>query len=156
METFTAIHVIISLFAILTGLFVLGAMLSNKDLSRLTAIFLIFTIATSVTGFFFPFHGFTPAIGVGIISLVLLAVAVCARYIGHTRGFWRWLYIVTALMSLYLNCFVLVVQSFQKIPALKAIAPTQTEPPFAVTQIIVLLAFIVLTVISLIRFRPNR
>jgi hypothetical protein len=156
METFTAIHVIISLFAILTGLFVLGAMLSNKDLSRLTAIFLIFTIATSVTGFFFPFHGFTPAIGVGIISLVLLAVAVCARYIGHTRGFWRWLYIVTALMSLYLNCFVLVVQSFQKIPALKAIAPTQTEPPFAVTQIVVLLAFIVLTVISLIRFRPNR
>ena len=156
METFTAIHVIISLFAILTGLFVLGAMLSNKDLSRLTAIFLIFTIATSVTGFFFPFHGFTPAIGVGIVSLVLLAVAVCARYIGHTRGFWRWLYIVTALMSLYLNCFVLVVQSFQKIPALKAIAPTQTEPPFAVTQIVVLLAFIVLTVISLIRFRPNR
>jgi len=156
METFTAIHVIISLFAILTGLFVLGAMLSNKDLSRLTAIFLIFTIATSVTGFFFPFHGFTQAIGVGIISLVLLAVAVCARYIGHTRGFWRWLYIVTALMSLYLNCFVLVVQSFQKIPALKAIAPTQTEPPFAVTQIVVLLAFIVLTVISLIRFRPNR
>jgi hypothetical protein len=156
METFTAIHVIISLVAILSGLFVLGAMLSNKDLSRLTAIFLVFTIATSVTGFFFPFHGFTPAIGVGIISLVLLAIAVCARYIGHTTGVWRWLYIVTALMSLYLNCFVLVVQSFQKIPALKAIAPTQTEPPFAATQIVVLLAFVVLTVISLIRFRPNR
>jgi uncharacterized membrane protein len=156
METFTAIHVIISLIAIFTGLVVLVAMLSNKDLSRLTAIFLIFTIATSVTGFFFPFHGFTPAIGVGIISLVLLAIAVVARYVGHTRGFWRWLYIITALMSLYLNCFVLVVQLFQKVPALKAIAPTQTEPPFAATQIIVLIAFVVLTVISLIRFRPNR
>ena len=147
---------IISLVAIFTGLVVLAAMLSNKDLSRLTGIFLIFTIATSVTGFFFPFHGFTPAIGVGIISMVLLAIAVYARYIGHTRGFWHWLYIVTALMSLYLNCFVLLVQSFQKVPALKALAPTQTEPPFAVAQLVVLIAFVILTILSLLRFRPDR
>jgi len=88
--------------------------------------------------------------------MVLLAIAVYARYIGHTRGFWRWLYIVTALMSLYLNCFVLVVQSFQKVPALKALAPTQTEPPFAVAQLVVLIAFVILTILSLLRFRPDR
>jgi hypothetical protein len=156
METYTVIHVIISLIAIFAGLVVLAGMLTNKDLPRWTAVFLGFTVATSVTGFFFPFHGFTPAIGVGIISMVLLAIALFARYVRHTIGPWRWLYIVTGLMSLYLNCFVLVVQSFMKVPALKAIAPTQTEPPFAVTQLTVLVLFVVLTIISLIRFRPHR
>ena len=156
MKTFTAIHVIISLIAIFAGLVALAGMLTNRDLPRWTAVFLAFTVATSVTGFLFPFHGFTPAIGVGIISMVLLAIAIFARYLRHTVGHWRWLYIVTALMSLYLNCFVLVVQLFQKVPALKALAPTQTEPPFAVTQLAVIGVFVVLTIISLIRFRPNR
>jgi uncharacterized membrane protein len=156
MEIFTTIHVIISLIAIFAGLVALAGMLNNSDLHRWTAIFLAFTVATSVTGFLFPFHGFTPAIGVGIISMILLAIAIFARYSRHTVGHWRWLYVVTAIMSLYLNCFVLVVQSFQKIPALKALAPTQSEPPFAVAQLTVLVLFIVLTIISLIRFRPKR
>ena len=156
MKTFTAIHVLISLIAILTGFVVLGGMLTRKSLPLWTGVFLAFTVATSVTGFLFPFHGFTPAIGVGIISMVLLALAIFARYLRHSMGNWRWIYIVTALMSLYLNVFVLVVQLFQKVPALKALAPTQTEPAFAITQLSVLIIFVVLTISSLVRFRVTR
>jgi hypothetical protein len=114
------------------------------------------TLLTSVTGFFFPFHGFTPAIGVGIISLVLLAVAILARYGRKLSGAWRWIYVVTAMLSLYLNVFVLIVQLFQKVPALKTLAPTQSEPPFQIAQLGVLLIFILLTIFAAIRFRPGR
>ena len=109
-----------------------------------------------MTGFFFPFHGFTPAIGVGIISLLVLAVAIYARYPRQLAGAWRWIYVVGAVISLYFNVFVLVVQSFEKIPALHAMAPTQTEPPFKLTQLVVLALFALLTIIAAIRFRPEQ
>jgi hypothetical protein len=105
--------------------------------------------------FFFPFHGFTPAIGVGIISLIVLAIAILARYSRHLAGHWRWIYVVTAMIALYLNVFVLIVQSFEKIPALHVLAPTQTEPPFAITQLVVLGLFILIGLVAAIRFRPE-
>jgi MFS family permease len=101
-----------------------------------------------VTGFFFPFHGFTPASGLGIISLLVLAVAIYARYPRQLAGHWRWIYVVTAVVALYFNFFVGLVQSFEKIPALHALAPTQTEPPFKLTQLVVLALFAVLTIIA--------
>ena len=128
-------------------------MLSSKRLDGWTKWFLITTVLTSVTGFFFPFHGFTPAIGFGIISLIVLAIAIFARYSRHLAEHWRWLYVVTATIALYFNVFVLIVQSFQKIPALHALAPTQTEPPFKLTQLVVLALFVVLAIAATIRFR---
>ena len=154
MKTFTQIHVAISLIAIVTGLVVMFGLLLRNRLDRWTALFLLFTVATSVTGFFFPFHGFTPAIGVGIISMLVLALAIFARYGRHLAGPWRWIYVITAMVALYLNVFVLIVQSFQKISILKALAPTQSEPPFLFTQLITLLLFIVLSIVATIRFRP--
>jgi MFS family permease len=106
-----------------------------------------------VTGLFFPFSGVTPGIILAIISLILLAVAIVARYGRHLSGAWRWIYVVTAMISLYLNVFVLVAQLFQKVPALKALAPTQSEPPFAITQLVVLAIFVLLTLLAAIRFR---
>jgi hypothetical protein len=152
MQTFTAIHVVISLIGILSGLVVMFGMLASKPLDRWTVLFLLTTAATSLTGFFFPFHSLTPAIVVGAISLVILAVAILARYVGHLAGAWRWIYVVSAAVALYLNVFVLVVQLFQKVPALKALAPTQSEPPFAVSQLIVLVAFVVLAIAATRRF----
>jgi len=111
-------------------------------------------VLTSVTGFFFPFHGFTPAIGLGIISLLVLAIAIYARYPRQLAGHWRWIYVVGAVISFYFNVFVGIVQSFEKIPALTAMAPTQTEPPFKLTQLVVLALFIVLGIVAAIRFRP--
>ena len=156
MKTFTQIHVAISLVAILSGLVVMFGLFASKRLDRWTAFFLATTVATSVTGFFFPFHGFTPAIGVGIVSLVVLAVAIFARYARHLAGAWRWMYVVTAIIALYLNVFVLIVQLFQKVPTLKALAPTQSEPPFAATQLVVLVLFIAITIVSAIKFRIAR
>jgi MFS family permease len=106
--------------------------------------------------FFLPFHGITPAIKLGIISSVVLLVAIYARYAKHPAGAWRWIYVVGAVISLYFNVFVLVVQSFEKLPALHAMAPTQTEQPFKLTQLIALAVFILLTLISVIRFHPER
>jgi len=126
-------------------------LLARNRLDRWTALFLLFTVATSLTGFFFPFHGFTPAIGVGIISMLVLALAIFARYGRHLAGAWRWIYVITAMVALYLNVFVLIVQSFQKISLLKALAPTQSEPPFLFTQLIALTLFIVLTIVAAIR-----
>ncbi len=111
------------------------------------------TVATSVTGFFFPFHQFTPAHAVGIISLFVLAVAILARYARHLAGAWRWIYVVSSMVALYLNVFVLIVQAFQKIPILKAMAPTQSEPPFLVAQVLALTLFVFLTVVATIKFR---
>ena len=151
--TFTKIHVVISLIGILTGLVVLFGLIGGRRLNRWTAWFLVTTVATSVTGFFFPFHGVTPGIIVGIISLLLLAVAIFARYFRRFVGAWRWIYVVTAMIALYLNVFVLIAQLFQKVPSLKALAPTQTEPPFLVAQLSTLLIFVLLTIAATIRFR---
>lgn len=154
-EILTRVHVVISLIAICSGLVVMFGLLTAKRLDRWTAIFLITTVATSATGFLFPFHGFTPAIGVGLISFGLLAVAIVARYAFRLAGAWRLLYVVTALLALYLNVFVLIAQLFQKVPPLKALAPTQSEPPFLVTQLIVLVAFVFFIAASAIRFHTE-
>jgi hypothetical protein len=153
LHIYTIIHTLISLVAIFTGLIVLFGMLGGKRLDGWTKWFLITTVLTSVTGFFFPFHGFTPAIGVGIISLIVLAIAIVARYSRHLAGHWRWLYVVTATIALYFNVFVLIVQSFQKIPALHALAPTQTEEPFKLSQLVVLALFVLLGIVAAMRFR---
>ena len=153
MTTFTQVHVALSLIGIVSGFVVAFGLLAAKRLDSWTAFFLISTVATSVTGFFFPFHGFTPAIGVGIVSLVVLAVAIFARYTRKLTGAWHWIYVVTAMIALYLNVFVLIVQLFQKVPALKALAPTQSETPFLVAQLVAFAFFVVLTIFAAIRFR---
>jgi len=154
LKTLTDVHVAISLIAILSGLVVLLGLLTGRRLDHWTSFFLLTTVATSVTGFFFPFHGFTPAIGVGIVSLVVLAVAIFARYPRRLAGAWRGIYIISATLALYLNVFVLIVQSFQNVPALKALAPTQSEPPFLVAQLLALILFAVLGILAAIKFRP--
>ena len=151
--TLTKIHVVISLMGILTGVVVLIGLISGRRLNGWTAWFLTSTVGTSVTGFFFPFHGVTPGIILGIISLLLLAVAIFARYFRRFVGPWRGIYVVTAMIALYLNVFVLIAQLFQKVPALKALAPTQTDPPFLVAQLSTLLIFILLTIAAALRFR---
>jgi hypothetical protein len=156
LSPFTKLHVVISLIGIVSGLVVMFGLLVGRRLNGWTALFLISTVLTSVTGFFFPFHGVTPAIVVGITSLVLLAVAIVARYARHLAGAWRWIYVVTAMISLYLNVFVLIVQLFQKVPVFKALAPTQSEPPFAVVQLVVLALFVVLTITAAIRSRGEQ
>jgi hypothetical protein len=155
LRAYTIIHTLISLIGIVTGLIVLFGLLAGKRLDGWTKWFLITTVLTSVTGFFFPFHGFPPAIALGIMSLIVLAVAIFARYPRHLAGHWRWIYVVTSVIALYFNVFVLVVQSFEKIPALHAMAPTQTEPPFKLTQLFVLAIFVLLGTIAAIRFRPT-
>ena len=154
LQTLTHLHVAISLVAILSGLVVLFGLLTARRLDHWTSFFLLTTVATSVTGFFFPFHGFTPAVVVGIISLVVLVVAIVARYARQLGGASRWIYVVSATLALYLNVFVLIVQSFQKVPALKALAPTQTETPFLVAQLLALVLFVVLGIVAAIKFRP--
>jgi hypothetical protein len=153
LHIYTIIHTFISLVGIFTGFVVLFGLLAGKRLDGWTKWLLITMVATSVTGFFFPFHGFTPTIAFGIISLFIPAIAIYARYPKRLAGAWRWIYVVSVLIALYLNVFVLIVQTFQKVPALKAIAPTQSEPPFAITQLIALSLFIVLTIIGIIRFQ---
>jgi hypothetical protein len=149
-------HVLISLIGILSGLVVMIGLLSGKRLDGWTALFLLSTVLTSVTGLLFPFHGFTPGIGLAIISLIILAVAIYARYPRNLAHAWRWIYVVTAMLALYFNVFVLVAQLFQKVPALKALAPTESEPPFAITQLVVLLLFAALTVVGVIKFRDKQ
>jgi hypothetical protein len=152
LAAYTLFHVAISLAGIFTGLIVAYGLLTSRRFDGWTAIFLVTTAATSVTGLLFPFHGFKPSYVVGLISLVILAIASFARYRRRLAGSWRWIYVVTAMIALYLNVFVLIVQSFMKVPTLKALAPTQSEPPFAVTQLAVLAVFVVLTVIAAVRF----
>jgi hypothetical protein len=155
METYTLVHVVISLIAIATGFVVLAGLLKNQRLDGWTAVFLVTTTATSLTGFGFPFVRLLPSHIVGAISLVVLAVAVIARYRHRMARRWRATYVITAVMALYFNVFVLVVQSFQKVPALAALAPTQSEPPFAIAQLIVLAAFLVLGYLAVVRFREK-
>jgi hypothetical protein len=154
-ENFTILHVAISLIGIVSGLIVLFGMLGARRLPGWTALFLATTVLTSVTGFMFPINGLTPAIAVGVISIVILAIALMALYVKHLSGAWRWIYVTTALAALYFNVFVLIVQSFQKVPALQKLAPTQSEPPFSVTQGVVLVAFLVLGTMAARRFRPG-
>ncbi len=153
-QNFTLLHVAITLVAIASGMIVLFGMLGAHRLPGWTALFLVTTILTSVTGFMFPIHGFTPALGVGTISLVILAIALLALYSKHLAGSWRWIYVATAVTALWFNVFVLIAQSFQKLPALQALAPTQSEPPFLIAQGVALAAFLVLGVLAASRFRP--
>lgn len=153
LSTFTFLHVIISLIGIGSGLVVLYGLLVGKRLDGVTAIFLLSTVLTSVTGFFFPFEHLLPSHIVGIISLVLLALAILARYSFHLDGVWRSTYVVSAVLALYLNCFVLVAQAFLKAPALHALAPNGKESPFLVTQLILLALFVVLAILAAKRFK---
>jgi hypothetical protein len=152
LSAFTLFHVVLSLVGIASGLVVLYGLLESKRFNGWTAIFLTTTVATSATGFLFPFHGITPGIIVGILSLIVLAFAIVARYRYGLAGGWRATYVATSVTALYFNVFVLVVQSFEKVPALKALAPTQTEAPFAVTQLVVLAIFIALGARAVIKF----
>ena len=152
-SAFIFVHVLLSLIGIGSGFVVMLGLLTGKQLDAWTALFLATTVATSVTGFGFPVEHLLPSHEVGIISLVVLAVAILARYALHLAGAWRRIYVVGAAVALYLNVFVGVVQAFQKVPALTAMAPNQTEPPFVVTQLVVLALFIVLTIVASKRFR---
>ena len=149
---FTLLHVVITLVAIGSGLIVVGGMFASHRLPLTTALFLLTTALTSLTGFLFPIHGLTPALSVGILACVVLAVALFALYKEHLAGAWRWIFAVTAVAS---QVFVLVVQSFVKVAALNALAPTQTEPPFAITQAAVLAIFILIALIAAVKFRPG-
>lgn len=156
--TYTLLHVLISLVGIGTGLVVVFGFLTGKRFDGVTVVFLITTVLTSVTGFGFPFDHLLPSHKVGIISLVVLAIAIPARYMFHLAGASLSIYVVGAMAALYLNVFVLVVQAFLKVPALKELAPTQKEPPFLIAQLVVLLVFIVLTILAAERSRvgPER
>jgi hypothetical protein len=158
LSTFTMVHVIISLIGIVSGLFVLYGLLSSREMPGMTALFLLTTILTSVTGFLFPFDKLLPSHMIGILSLVLLAIACIALYVMKLAGAWRRIYMLTALVALYLNVFVLVIQSFLKIGPLHALAPSvpPSEPPFAIVQGIILVLFVVAIIASLRRFRPVR
>jgi len=153
--TFTVLHVIISLVGILSGAVVLAGMLGSRRLEGWTALFLATTVLTSVTGFFFPFDHLLPSHIVGILSLVVLAVAILALYVYRLAASWRWVYVMGAVVSLYLNVFVAVVQAFQKLPFLKPLAPTQSEPPFLVAQIAVMALFVVLGIAAIRSFHPE-
>jgi len=148
------IHVLLSLTGIAAGFVVLYGLLAGKPHGGWTAVFLATTVLTSVTGFPLPATGLLPSHIVGVLSLVLLAVAIAALYVYRLAGAWRWIYVATAVTALYLNVFVGVVQSFQKLAFLKPLAPTQSEAPFLVAQVLVLALFIVLGIIAARRFRP--
>ena len=159
---FTLLHVITSLLAIVSGLVVLFGMLGSHRMAGWTLFFLVTTILTSVTGFFFPIHGFTPALGVGAVSLVILLIALVALYGKHLTGAWRWIYVVTAITALWFNVLVVIVQAFQKIFFLNPLAP-QVGPPFAepqnthfvIAQVVAMAFFVVLGILAAIRFRPG-
>ncbi|HTE96242.1 MAG TPA: hypothetical protein VK678_22470 [Bradyrhizobium sp.] len=160
LSMFVTVHVIISLIGIVAGIIVMFGLLGSNRMPGLTAIFLLFTILTSATGFLIPpllTETLLPSHMIGILSLALLAVACIALYGMQLSGAWRWIYVVTAMISLYLNVFVLVIQSFLKVPALHALAPSvpPSEPPFAVVQGIVLVFFIIVIVGAVRRYRPT-
>jgi len=142
LETYTLVHVVLSLVGIASGVIVVIGLLRVRPRNGLTALFLTTTVATSATGYGFPFTHLLPSHVIGAISLVVLALAIYARYARHQAGRWRATYVICAVAALYLNVFVLVVQLFLKVPSLHALAPTQSEPPFAITQLIVLAIFI--------------
>jgi hypothetical protein len=148
-------HVIVSLIGIVSGIVVLFGMLGARRMAGLTAVFLLTTVLTSITGFLLPAEHLLPSHVVGIISLVVLAIALVALYLRRLAGAWRWIYVVTATAALYFNCFVGVAQAFQKLSALHALAPTQSEPPFLIAQLVVLAIFIVLGFLAVRKFYPK-
>ena len=157
--TFVLVHVVISLIGIVAGLIVMFGMLGSKRQPGLTAVFLLTTILTSATGFVIPpllSEKMLPSHLFGLMSLGLLAIACVALYVMNLRGAWRWIYALTALVALYLNMFVLVVQSFLKVPALHALAPSvpPAEPPFAIAQGILLVFFVIVIIGVIRRYRP--
>jgi hypothetical protein len=154
-STFTAVHVVLSLIGIVSGLIVLFAMLGGKRLDGWTLLFLATTVLTSATGFFFPRGQVLPSHIVGVISLVVLAAVTLALYVYRLAGSWRWIYAAGAVLALYLNVFVGIVQSFQKLPFLQPLAPTQSEPPFLIAQLAVLALFIAFGVLATVRFHPD-
>ena len=159
LSTFVIVHVIISLIGIVAGIIVMFGLLGSNRMPGLTAIFLLFTILTNATGFLIPpllSETLLPSHIIGILSLVLLAIACVALYGMKLSGAWRWIYVVTAMLSLYLNVFVLIIQSFLKVPALHALAPSvpPSEPPFAIVQGIVLLFFVIVIIGAVRRYRP--
>jgi len=155
LSAFTLFHVIISMVGIASGLVVLYGFLTSNRSEGWTTLFLTTTVATSATGFLFPVQHFLPSHAVGIISLILLGIAIPARRVFHLAAAWGRIFVGTSVTALYLNVFVLVVQLFLKVPALKALAPTQSEPPFQIAQLTVLLLFIVLGTLATVRFRSN-
>jgi len=155
LQAFTLAHVILSLIGIGAGLIVVAGFLAEKELPGWNSWFLWTTILTSVTGYFFPFHGFKPSYVIGALSLLLLAPAYYAWHSRRLAGGWRLTYVITAMLALYLNVFVLIFQLFDKVPALKALAPTKSEQPFKLTNLVVLVIFFLLTIFSAIRFRAT-
>jgi hypothetical protein len=156
LSTYTVIHTILSLIGIAAGIVALFQMIGGKLSKGWTWLFLFTTILTSVTGFGFPVTGLMPSHIFGVISLAVLALALYALYSKHLAGAWRWIYVVTAAIALYLNCFVGVVQAFQKLPPLQPLAPTQSEPPFQIAQLALLLVFIILGFLAVRKFHPER
>ncbi len=154
MFAFTLLHVAISLVGIASGFVVAYGLLTDRRLPRWTALFLGTTVLTSVTGFMFPYHGVTPGIVLGVLSLLVLGPALYARYGRRMEGSWRAVYVVTALVAFYFNFFVLIAQSFQKIPALHVLAPTGTEWPFLVAQLAAVVAFAVVGYKATARYHP--
>jgi len=154
MTTFGLVHTLISLVGIVSGFVVILGMFDGKRLPGWTAVFLLTTVATSATGFGFPFGVLLPSHKIGILSLVLLAIAIVALYVRHLAGAWRWIYVVCAVLAQYFNCFVLVVQLFRRVTVLQELAPTQSEPPFAAAQIVVLLLFVWIGIRAVKRFHP--
>jgi hypothetical protein len=150
------IHVLLSLIGIISGFVVLYGLLIGRPFGGWTTLFLAATILTSITGFPLAPFGIDPPRVVGVISLVLLALAIAAFYAFRLAGAWRWVYIGSATAALYLNVFVGVVQAFQKLPFLQPLAPTQSEPPFLVAQIAVLVIFVAFGILAVIRFHPER
>jgi len=149
------VHVAISLVGIASGFVVVFAMLAARPLPGWTALFLWTTVATSVSGFPLPAKHFMPSHTIGILSLIALAIALLALYRRKLAGGWRVAYVVSAMIALYFNVFVLVVQSFRHVAALEALAPTQTEPPFAIAQGLVLVVFVALGIAAARRFHPG-
>ena len=156
LEIFTIFHVVLSLIGILAGFVVVYGLLTANLLDGWTKAFLWTTVLTSVTGYFFPFHKLLPSHTVGVVSLVILALCIYSRYGRKLAGGWNRTYAITAVTALYLNVFVLVAQLFQKVPALRAFAPTQTEGPFLIAQTVVLLAFVVIGILAATRFRQQQ
>ena len=154
LSAFTTLHVIVSLIAIAAGAIVVLGMLGARRLPGTTAVFLATTILTSVTGLLFPFAGLLPSHVFAILSLVVLALAVLALYVFRLEGRWRWVYVVTALVALYLNVFVAVVQAFQKVAVLQPLSPTQSEPPFLIAELAILALFVTFGALALRRFDP--
>jgi len=152
LTAFTFVHVVLSLIGILSGFVVTYGMLTANRLDRWTSLFLATTVLTSVTGFFLPAEHFMPSHAIGILSLAVLALAIMGRYLRNLAGAWRRTYVITAVIALYFNVFVLIAQAFMKVPDLKAMAPTQSEPPFLAAQLVCMAGFFVLGIFATIRF----